>query len=128
MSARRARVRRAPETADAALAEVYARLPSLECRGLCAAYCGPVRMGPAEERRAATAGVDLAGAATHPDTLDCKALTALGRCSIYPARPMICRLWGVVESMPCPHGCRPEGGLIPDEQGGALLRAAAAIR
>jgi hypothetical protein len=59
---------------------------------------------------------------TDPANLDanCPALTVLGRCSIYEDRPTICRLWGVVESMPCPWGCRPDRYLT-DEQGHALL-------
>lgn len=28
--------------------------------------------------------------------------TALGRCSIYPVRPLVCRLFGHVEWLPCP--------------------------
>jgi hypothetical protein len=51
----------------------------------------------------------------------CPALTAVGRCRIYSDRPMVCRLWGVVESMPCPYGCLPEGGLLSDVDGMALL-------
>jgi Fe-S-cluster containining protein len=48
-------------------------------------------------------------------------LTAVGRCAVYGIRPMVCRLWGLVEGMPCPHGCRPDGGLLPDTEGRRLL-------
>ena len=51
-------------------------------------------------------------------------LTADRRCAVYEVRPMICRLWGLVERMPCPFGCRPEGGLLSDEEGARLLREA----
>ena len=30
-----------------------------------------------------------------------------GRCTVYAARPMICRLWGVAQGMACPWGCQP---------------------
>jgi len=40
---------------------------------------------------------------------------------------MICRLWGLVASMPCPYGCRPEGGLLPDSEGARLLLEAEGI-
>lgn len=39
-----------------------------------------------------------------------------GRCSIYDARPMICRMWGVARTMPCPHGCEPERWLDQGEE------------
>lgn len=54
-------------------------------------------------------------------------LTEEHRCSVYEIRPMICRLWGLVRGMPCPYGCRPEGGLLPDEEGQRLLREAERI-
>jgi hypothetical protein len=38
-----------------------------------------------------------------------------------------CRLWGAVESMPCPWGCQPEGGLLPDAEGRRLIQAAAEL-
>lgn len=44
------------------------------------------------------------------------------RCSLYSIRPVICRLWGVVESMPCPHGCKPER-VLTDEEGFGLVAA-----
>jgi Fe-S-cluster containining protein len=28
----------------------------------------------------------------------------LGRCAVYPARPLVCRLFGHVEWLPCPSG------------------------
>ena len=31
-----------------------------------------------------------------------------GECKVYNIRPMICRLWGLVEMMKCPHGCVPD--------------------
>jgi len=29
------------------------------------------------------------------------------RCSIYPVRPAICRLFGIVKELACPFGCTP---------------------
>jgi hypothetical protein len=55
-------------------------------------------------------------------TVDCPLLRQ-GRCTVYAVRPLICRLWGVVESMPCPWGCRPERFLTVEE-GEALMRQA----
>jgi Fe-S-cluster containining protein len=54
----------------------------------------------------------------------CPALTVLGRCSVYADRPLLCRIWGVVESLPCQWGCRPARVLTDAEGYGLLARAA----
>jgi hypothetical protein len=100
----------------AELEQLYAQLPPLTCRGLCEDSCAQlVDAGPLERRRIAQRGVDL-----DAPTADgaCPALShALGGalCSVYEARPVACRLWGVAASMPCPHGCLPEGGRVSDD-------------
>jgi hypothetical protein len=38
-----------------------------------------------------------------------------GRCAAYALRPLICRAFGVVESMACPYGCAPERYLTVSE-------------
>lgn len=43
------------------------------------------------------------------------------RCSGYEGRPLICRLFGVAEGMPCPYGCKPFE-LITDKSAALLLR------
>lgn len=45
-----------------------------------------------------------------------------GRCSVYNARPMICRLFGAVEGMICKHGCKP-ADLLTDDEGFDLVTA-----
>lgn len=57
----------------------------------------------------------------------CPALDDRKRCSAYDKRPMICRLWGVVETMKCPHGCRPSPRYLTDEQGKDMLALAREI-
>ena len=47
-----------------------------------------------------------------------------GRCSVYDIRPMICRLWGIVETMLCHHGCKPDRVLTAEEGFEFLQRAA----
>ena len=112
------------------LAALYTQVPNLNCIGLCHQSCGPIDMGPAEQDATATAGIRVPRAFADRDIVNiCPALSILGQCRIYQARPMICRLWGAVEGMPCPHGCRPaDGQLLTDEQGWVLLRAASAVR
>lgn len=99
------------------LEEVYAELPKIKCKGLCSDSCTAIDMSIRERE-------DIKRASG----TDCRVGTdgfcnklVDGRCSVYDLRPMICRMWGVVESMPCPHGCIPEGGLMPDDEAFPLL-------
>ena len=48
-----------------------------------------------------------------------------GRCEVYAARPTVCRLFGAVHSMTCPHGCIPER-MLTDDEGHAVLQQVAA--
>lgn len=100
------------------LEALYAALPALACKGLCQHSCDEhVEASDLEHARARTAGVDL----TVPTaTGACPALVATfgaGHCGIHPVRPMVCRLWGIAASMPCPHGCLPDlaGWSVPSD-------------
>lgn len=106
-----------------ALEAIYARLPEMQCRGLCQESCGPIGMAAVEASaiRSKHGALPVAGS-----DLTCSAL-ANGRCSIYADRPLICRLWGVVERMACPWGCVPEGGRITDAEAYAALSAVEAL-
>lgn len=110
---------------DRELDALYATLPRLDCRGWCSASCGPIATSARErarieerERRALTA---------EDPGPHCSMLTETQRCRVYEIRPMICRLWGLVKGMPCPYGCRPDGGLLPDSEGKRLLLEAERI-
>ncbi len=37
---------------------------------------------------------------------------------------MVCRIWGLMEALACPWGCRPEGGFLDDIEGLRLLNSA----
>lgn len=87
------------------LYEIYNALPQLECKGLCQDSCGPIQMLPAEAQNITDTG--LSYPSCDKSSLTCSALEN-GRCSIYQQRPLICRLWGIAEEMPCPFGCQPE--------------------
>lgn len=106
-------------------------VPDVACKGLCAEACGPVAMTAREAARLTRAwpGVETWTAAdgfvhlaVGPD-LVCPVLVD-GRCGAYRARPMICRLWGTVERMRCPHGCEP-ARWVPDADAGALIEGRA---
>lgn len=113
-------------TAIERIEAIYARLPTIECQGLCWNSCGPISMSPAERDRIEAAGVHIPpytserGAAwasnivaIGDERFDCPALTAMKRCSVYEIRPFICRAWGVGRGeMACPYGCRVTGGRL----------------
>ena len=109
----------------AELEALYACVPDPGCRGLCASSCSRhVDASTAERERIADTGVDLD--APTPDGA-CPALSramvTTGICTIHPIRPMVCRLWGAAASMPCPHGCVPEGGVLDDATAMRMLAA-----
>jgi Fe-S-cluster containining protein len=105
---------------------LYAELPQLKCKGKCWKCCGKVLMGPGErERISREGGVDLPTVAEmRRDNRElCVALKS-HRCTVYDVRPLVCRLWGIEETMRCPYGCVPEGGwMTTDEATGFRLRA-----
>ncbi len=111
-----------PRRIDERLERLYGELPKLECAGHCSDCCGPIDMSLRERER-------MERAAGHP--IGCNGITcnmlAEGRCSVYSLRPMICRLWGLVPSMRCHYGCRPEGGLLSDAEGATFLARAMEI-
>lgn len=113
-------------------------LPTFRCRGKCQDQCSVVPMNAAEVRAlqaaagrefdvwpspglAQDAGRDFT--ITPPGSLRCPALDASGRCSGYAGRPMICRLYGMVEALRCPHGCEPSRWL-DDHEAAELLGVA----
>lgn len=108
------------------LERIYRAVPSVACQGLCAEYCGPIDMSDEERRRITARGVTIPHASETLQAMadgadgECPALMD-GRCSVYEDRPLICRLWGAVESMPCPHGCEVTPGLLVDAGAGALI-------
>ena len=98
--------------------ELYARIPHLECKGLCHEVCGIIVMSDVEiERIKAYDGrpVDwwaaIAMARRYQPRAEkqyCPKLTADKKCSVYSVRPFICRAWGTLKSLACPHGCQPD--------------------
>jgi hypothetical protein len=120
------RWRRGPKLAD-----IYGRIPAVECKGLCQDACGPIAMSKEEDRRLRRRGVivpplaEAVAAVDRGEEYYCPALVD-GRCSVHDDRPTICRLWGATESMPCPHGCTPAGALSQAESHDLLRRAAEA--
>ncbi len=116
------------------LREVYARVPSAGCKGLCADQCTIVPVFPAEmERLSEVAGrplpttsfstlTEMSGAVGLGELGKPCPLLVADRCSAYDDRPLICRAYGAVEGIPCPHGCAPDFGLQSDAEHFGLMR------
>ena len=97
-------------TADA-IEQIYTRIPAIDCQKKCHTSCGPIMMSEAEEQRI----VQQVGHRTDFLKLTCPMLSMFGRCNVYEVRPAICRLYGVVKAMRCPHGCEPDRWLTDQE-------------
>lgn len=100
---------------SAKLAAIYDLVPQVNCKGLCSESCGPILLTAFEQQRVESA----LGTKPKIKGADCPVLFD-GKCQAYEARPIICRLWGAVEEMACPHGCRPDVWLT-DAQARAML-------
>lgn len=111
------------------LQAIYDEVPDIACKGRCWNSCGPIDMNPEERERIRARGIEIdpftqeraaLWAADYP--LHCAALDMdTKRCRVYNARPLICRLWGVTESMPCPHGCKIDGEPLTDDEAFDLI-------
>lgn len=89
---------------------------NLECKGLCQESCeGWVCTEDEGAVLARVAGKPVAEGKICPFLDD-------GGCSVHAVRPLVCRLWGQVESMPCRFGCKPKR-MIPDDEAMALAHA-----
>lgn len=89
------------------LRDIYAKLPKLNCKGLCQDSCGPINC--TEEEAALL--LDQVHKARFPsDPTTCPFLgPKSGTCQVYEDRPLICRTWGLDPRMKCHYGCEPEG-------------------
>ena len=97
-----------------ALDDLYARLPQVECKGLCWDACGPLRMTEVEYTRLARAH---GGTVPPYDPIvgHCPFLTAEKRCQHYRERPFVCHLYGLTKRLSCEHGCEPERWLTDSQ-------------
>ena len=81
---------------------------------------------PPERERITAVGIDLdAPTADGACPALSRAMVTTGVCTAHPIRPMICRLWGTVASMPRPNGCAPDDGVLHDAAAMEVLTASA---
>jgi Fe-S-cluster containining protein len=107
------------------LNKIYKKIPSLKCPPGCSACCGPVPLCSKEASvlkdlvkdnpdKSLLEGLNSFMTPTDPD-LNCKFSSAKG-CTVYENRPLMCRLFGTVESLKCPLGCAPSRYLTRAEE------------
>lgn len=109
------------------LAALYASIPSIDCQGYCHRSCGPIVATQLERRQLLKASRQFGTAVEQPltyakSTLSCDYLTEDKRCRVHASRPLLCRLYGVAEGMPCTYGCIPER-VLPDADVQVILKA-----
>ncbi len=104
-------------------ADLYARIPSVTCKGLCGhphdGCCGPIACTATEAAildgydGVASPWLALGDGVVHMDMdrlgigWNCPHLTLDGRCGAYEVRPLVCRLWGAIHALACSWGCQP---------------------
>lgn len=100
------------------LEEIYSSLPDVSCQGKCQGCCTIIGIAPIEVDYLHTHGIGLpiVRHSKKYDHLMCSRLTMGGRCNIHSHKPLICRLWGVTETMPCPYGCQSDRVINQQEQ------------
>lgn len=104
------------------LEALYAEIPAIACKRLCVDSCGPIAASAGEGGRMfALTDIPL----RLGEDLRCGYLNKRGLCAVYDVRPVICRLYGVVDDhrMRCPHGCEPERWLSNAEARAMIRRA-----
>lgn len=88
--------------------KLYNMIPDFECKKDCSDCCGPVVFSKWEWSRINNK--------KEANGLICPYVSDDNRCKIYKKRPLLCRLFGVVEEMKCFHGIEPERYLTEKEQ------------
>lgn len=86
-------------------------IPTFSCKPGCHDCCGPVVFSKWEWEQVADKKTATC--------IFCPYASFLG-CEIYEHRPIICRLFGTIDRLKCPRGCRPEV-LLTEEEAAAIM-------
>lgn len=121
------------------LEEVYATLPTVDCKGLCFESCAAVPAYDVEVRNLLRVSKRAAIPFLEGGTPDGTKIIAtnqlvdpscpflvLRRCTVYEARPLICRIFGVAAGLPCQYGCTP-ATILTDEEVMAIQKKLAKL-
>lgn len=112
--------RKREAAAYAELDDLYAQIPTVRCKGLCADSCTVAPASELEQRRIAARSYELITRPQGRPIPRCPALGPLNNCLVYDARPYVCRAFGAVvdpradptewhrQPLMCDHGCEPE--------------------
>lgn len=103
------------------LKEIYASLPTIACQRLCADSCGPTGMGGIEQKRIVAVRGGRPIGNVKPPSVICPLLDSEDNCTVYKVRPLLCRLWGVTENLPCTFGCVPQPRYLTEVEGYELM-------
>jgi len=103
------------------LDQIYRMLPNIECKRKCRESCGIIAMSPLEFHRMQKARPFEQKVLSAADQFVCPQLNIMGDCNVHPVRPIVCRLFGLVEKMRCPHGCVPDRW-VPDYDAGKIMK------
>lgn len=87
--------------------KLYKKIPSFKCKPGCHDCCGPVPWAKVEWDKIKDKRVQ--------DSINCPYIGKEG-CDCYENRPMLCRLFGTVKGMKCPHGCGPVKYLSQEDE------------
>ena len=99
----------------AALKKLYKKIPEFSCVEGCNDCCGVVPVSPHEAKKLK---ITTNMTPVKLGTCDCIYSTSDG-CTAYDNRPFMCRLFGAVEDLPCPHGKKPNK-MLTSQQGRRL--------
>ena len=104
-----------------------ARVDSLQCKGLCQDSCGPIpfpkRIRQEYPEMKLPSNPYIVEIRKYSKGIYVCPFLKEGKCSIYEKRPAICHLWGAIETLPCPYGCKPNGPLLTKKEGHQYLRS-----
>lgn len=111
----------------ARLTALYDRVPEIDCKGTCWDGCSRLPLTTLEQRRIRTeTGIAIPHTSEIParGPFLCPALTMLKLCAVHTLRPLVCRLWGTWDLMPCNYNCMPAGGRLSVIEGYELMAQA----
>ena len=97
------------------LDKIYPKIPAMICKHGCTDCCGPVPWSKSEW--------DAIGDKRVATDINCP-YSISGCCDVYSQRPLICRLFGVVDDplLACPHGLGPLLGKMSRSEASAIIK------